>query len=190
MKVAVHRVVLILAGLAATAAGGCADGGSLGRGIEASRPAYRVGVPYRVNGILYRPAEDYNYTATGFASYYGADFHGRLTASGERFDMNELTAAHKTLPLPSMVRVTNLANGRSVVLRVNDRGPFVRGRIIDVSLRAAQILGFERRGIARVRVEILPEESRALKEALSGDPSGDPLTESAEIPSSAPDLRL
>jgi len=190
MKVAVHRVVLILAGLAATAAGGCADGGSLGRGIEASRPAYRVGAPYRVNGILYRPAEDYNYTATGFASYYGADFHGRLTASGERFDMNELTAAHKTLPLPSMVRVTNLANGRSVVLRVNDRGPFVRGRIIDVSLRAAQILGFERRGIARVRVEILPEESRALKEALSGDPSGDPQMESAEIPSSTPDLRL
>jgi rare lipoprotein A len=190
MKVAAHRVVLFLAGLAAAAASGCADGESLGRGIEASRPAYRVGAPYRVNGIWYRPSEDYTYASTGIASYYGADFHGRLTASGERFDMNELTAAHKTLPLPSMVRVTNLANGRSVVLRVNDRGPFVRGRIIDVSLRAAQILGFEHRGIARVRVEVLPEESRALKEALSSNQSDDARTESAEIPSGAPDLRL
>jgi rare lipoprotein A len=91
----------------------------------------------------------------GIASWYGAEHHGRRTASGEPFDMNAATAAHPTLPFGTQVRVTNLANGRAIVLRVNDRGPFVGGRIIDVSRHAAGQLGFRRAGTARVRVEIL-----------------------------------
>lgn len=134
-------------------------------------PVYKVGAPYRIDGAWYRPAEDYAYKRVGLASFYGGerhgtDFHGRPTANGEIYDMNALTAAHATLPMPSVVRVTNLENGRSIVLRVNDRGPFVHGRIVDVSRRAAQMLGFERQGVARVRVEILAAESRALKEAM------------------------
>jgi rare lipoprotein A len=132
---------------------------------------YLVGAPYRMNGVWYRPAEDYSYSRIGIASYYGGErrginFHGRRTANGERYDMNGLTAAHPTLPIPSLVRVTNTENGRSVVVRINDRGPFIGGRIIDVSRRAAQLLGFEQNGVARVHVEILADESRALKEAL------------------------
>lgn len=142
-----------------------------GYGLVAPKPIYKVGRPYQINGVWYRPAENYAYKMTGIASYYGGetrgiDFHGRLTANGEIYDMHALTAAHKTLPMPSAVRVTNLENGRSIMLRVNDRGPFIPGRIIDVSRRAAQILGFEQKGTARVRVEILAAESRALKEAM------------------------
>lgn len=125
----------------------------------AGGPIYKVGKPYQINGIWYYPAVDYDYAETGIASWYGRKFHGRQTANGEIFSMNELTAAHRTLPLPSLVRVTNLGNGRSLVLRVNDRGPFARGRIIDVSRRAADLLGFRNRGTAKVRVEVLPEES-------------------------------
>jgi rare lipoprotein A len=121
---------------------------------------YRVGEPYRVGGVLYTPKIDWDYDRTGRASWYGPGFHGQLTANGERFDQNALTAAHQTLPLPSVVRVTNLDNGRSVVLRVNDRGPFVPGRILDVSRRAAQLLKFHDKGTTRVRVEILEDESR------------------------------
>ena len=132
---------------------------------------YKVGEPYQINGIWYRPAEDYSYDETGIASYYGGEhtgvnFHGRLTANGETYDMNALTAAHRTLPMPCLVRVTNLENGRAIVVRVNDRGPYARGRIIDMSRRAAQLLGFEGVGTARVRVQILAEESRQLKEAM------------------------
>ncbi len=119
----------------------------------ASRP--KVGKPYRVAGHWYVPREDWNYDEVGIASWYGAKFHGRRTASGEIFDMNKLTAAHRTLPLPSYVRVTNLENGRAINVRVNDRGPFVKGRIIDVSRRAAQLLGFAAKGTARVRVQII-----------------------------------
>jgi rare lipoprotein A len=93
---------------------------------------------------------------TGMASFYGADYHGRRTASGEIFDADALTAAHRTLPFGTMVRVTNLANGMVVVVRVNDRGPFVAGRIIDVSRAAASRLDFVRQGTARVRLEVLP----------------------------------
>lgn len=92
----------------------------------------------------------------GIASFYGGRLHGGPTASGERFDQNAMTAAHRRLPLGSRVKVTNLANGRTVTLRINDRGPFVRGRIIDVSRGAAGQLGFVARGLARVRVERLP----------------------------------
>lgn len=123
---------------------------------------YKVGSPYKVDGVWYTPAEDDGYSEVGIASWYGSKFHGRRTANGEFFDMNALTAAHKTLPMPSAVQVTNLRNGRTLALRVNDRGPFVNGRIIDVSRRAAQLLGFERDGVAKVRVEIMPDESRRL----------------------------
>lgn len=130
--------------------------------IKKARPkgAFRVGQPYRINGVLYRPALDWDYDETGKASWYGAAFHGRLTANGELYDQNELTAAHQTLPLPSMVRVTNLENGRSLVVRVNDRGPFIKGRILDVSRKAAKLLKFQKSGVTTVRVEILEKESR------------------------------
>ena len=94
-----------------------------------------------------------NYTAVGVASWYGADFHGRRTANGETFDMNSFSAAHPSLPLPSNVRITNLDNQRSVVVRVNDRGPFVGGRVIDVSAKTAKVLGFYDDGLSKVKVE-------------------------------------
>lgn len=121
---------------------------------------FRIGEPYQVNGVTYIPRMDWDYDQQGRASWYGKPFHGRQTANGEVYDQNELTAAHQTLPLPSVVRVTNLENGRSLVLRVNDRGPFISGRIIDVSRRAAQLLKFHRQGTTRVRVEVLEKESR------------------------------
>ncbi len=134
---------------------------------------YKIGLPYRINGTTYRPAVDYDYVETGIASWYGRKFHGRATANGEIFDMNAVSAAHRTLPLPSIVRVTNLKNGRSIVVRVNDRGPFVKSRIIDLSRRAAQVLGFRAKGLARVRVEIMAEQSRrAAAIAMGGVPPG------------------
>jgi rare lipoprotein A len=123
---------------------------------------YKVGKPYEISGVWYYPAVDFDYSETGIASWYGADFHGRPTANGEIYDMNRVTAAHRTLPMPSMLQVTNLENGRSISVRVNDRGPFKRGRIVDLSRRGAQLLGFERNGTAKVRVEILQAESRRL----------------------------
>ena len=125
----------------------------------------KVGSPYKVKGKWYKPQEDYSYTETGIASWYGPGFHGKKTANGEIFDMNELTAAHKTLQLPSLVRVTNLENGRSVVVRVNDRGPFKRGRIIDMSKRGAELLGFKSKGVAKVRVQVLANESKKIAHA-------------------------
>ena len=116
---------------------------------------YKLGEPYQIEHVWYFPSYDANYDRTGIASWYGHPFHGRATANGERYDMNDVTAAHPTLPLPSRVRVTNLENGRQLVVRVNDRGPFIDGRLIDVSRRAAQLLGFYRKGLAEVRVEYL-----------------------------------
>lgn len=115
--------------------------------------AYKVGTPYQISGVWYYPKEDPFYDETGIASWYGSDFHGKSTANGERYDMSTMTAAHRTLPMPSMVRVTNLENGRSIRVRVNDRGPYARGRIIDLSRRAAELLGFQNKGTARVRVQ-------------------------------------
>ena len=115
---------------------------------------YKVGTPYQIDGTWYYPAEDWNYDETGIASWYGEQFHGKYTANGETFDLNQLTAAHRTLPMPTVVRVTNLENGRSIEVRVNDRGPYARGRILDLSRRAAQLLGFEGQGTAKVRVQI------------------------------------
>jgi rare lipoprotein A len=114
---------------------------------------YQVGNPYTVRGKTYVPQHDPNYAASGSASWYGADFHGRRTANGEIFSANAITAAHPTLPLPSYVRVTNADNGRSLIVRVNDRGPYVAGRIIDLSYRAASMLGYVNKGSANVHVE-------------------------------------
>lgn len=126
---------------------------------------YKVGEPYEIDGKRYYPKEDYKYRETGIASWYGDEFHGRLTANGEVFNMNAVSAAHRTLPMPSVVRVTNLENGRSMVVRVNDRGPFVKDRILDMSHRGADLLGFRGQGTVKVRVEILEDESRKTKEA-------------------------
>ena len=120
------------------------DGGPVPKGGG----VYRVGQPYMVSGRIYVPEENPNYHATGLASWYGDDFHGRQTANGEVFDLNGISAAHPTLPLPSYVRVTNLSNGRSLIVRVNDRGPFRDNRIIDVSVKAAHLLGFHSSGVA------------------------------------------
>jgi len=127
---------------------------------------YKVGNPYQINDAWYYPSEDYSYVEEGVASWYGPDFHGKRTANGERYDMNALTAAHPTLPMPSMVNVTNLENGRSIKLRINDRGPFKSKRIIDVSRQAAQLLGFKEQGTARVRVEIDRDESLTIKNQI------------------------
>lgn len=132
---------------------------------DTSGGVLKVGKPYTVMGKTYYPAETYDYVETGIASWYGPGFHANKTASGERYDQNELTAAHRTLQMPSLVRVTNLDNGRSVVVRVNDRGPFARGRIMDVSAKAAELLGMVRSGTARVKLELLAKESRALANA-------------------------
>ncbi len=138
---------------------GCAGRSSLPTAETAPHAGYKVGSPYQINGVWYYPAEDFSYDETGIASWYGADFHGKYTANGEVYDLNALTAAHRTLPMPSIVQVINLDNGRSIELRVNDRGPYARNRIIDVSRRAAQLLGFEGVGTAKVRVKILVPES-------------------------------
>src|SRR3984885_7382231 len=114
---------------------------------------YRVGKPYTVAGRVYVPEEDTAYREEGPASWHGDDFHGRLTANGEVFDMTSLTAASPTLPMPCYARVTNLSNGKSLVVRVNDRGPYHGNRLMDVSSKAAELLEFKGNGIARVRVE-------------------------------------
>jgi rare lipoprotein A len=114
---------------------------------------YRIGAPYSIGGQIYVPTEDPHYRAEGLASWYGEDFHGRQTANGEIFDMNSVSAAHATLPLPSYLRVTNLSNNRSVIVRVNDRGPYHSDRIVDVSVKTAILLGFYTSGVAPVRVE-------------------------------------
>jgi rare lipoprotein A len=123
---------------------------------------FKVGKPYQIQGVWYYPSEDYDFDETGIASWYGPDFHGKYTANGERFDQNEVSGAHRTLPMPCFIRVTNLDNGRSLVVRVNDRGPFAHGRILDLSRRAAQLLGMELTGTAKVRVQIMADESRTL----------------------------
>jgi len=122
-------------------------------------PTFKIGAPYTVKGITYYPHIDYAYDQTGMASWYGEAFQGQYTANGEVYDLNQLTAAHTTLPLPSIVEVVNLVNNRALQIRVNDRGPFAKGRIIDLSRRAAQLLGFERNGMTRVRVRVLKDES-------------------------------
>src|SRR5450631_3174119 len=165
---------------------------------------YRVGRPYTVAGRVYVPEEDVNYREEGLASWYGDDFHGRLTANGEVFDMASLTAAHPTLPMPCYARVTNLSNGKSLIVRVNDRGPYHGNRLIDVSNKAAELLEFKGVGVARVRVEYVARaplegsDDRQLMATLrTGEPAPSPsLVRVAsgrsfvpEIPSNARPLR-
>jgi rare lipoprotein A len=126
---------------------------ALGDPVPKGGGTYRVGKPYIVAGRVYVPEEDVNYREDGLASWYGDDFHGRLTANGEIFDMASLSAAHPTLPMPCYARVTNLSNGKSLIVRVNDRGPYHGNRVMDVSSRAAELLEFKNNGVARVRVE-------------------------------------
>ena len=132
---------------------------------------YKIGLPYVIKGRRYFPEVDYNYTEVGLASWYGKQFHGRETANGATFNMHAVSAAHRTLPLPSLIQVENLDNGRKLVVLVNDRGPFHGNRILDMSMRGAELLGFKNKGLARVRVTILPEESRLLAAQMqSGRP--------------------
>ena len=148
------------------------------------RPAFnpagiKIGKPYDVGGVRYTPADDRDYDEHGIASWYGPGFHALSTANGERYDQDDITAAHKTLPLPSWVEVENLDNGRKLIVRVNDRGPFVAGRIIDLSRRSAQLLGVDRAGLARVRVRrVYPDTARL--------PPPPPLVFTAVAPSAPP----
>jgi len=134
---------------------------SSARVVEPGQPVpkgggvYRVGKPYTVAGRVYTPEEDNNYSTIGLASWYGDDFHGRYTANGEIYDMNSITAASPTMPLPSYARVTNLSNHKSIVVRVNDRGPYVGDRVMDVSSQTAKMLGFYGKGVTRVKVEYI-----------------------------------
>lgn len=168
------RLVLLLA-LVALAA--CADK----KPPPPTVGEYKVGKPYEVAGVWYYPQEDWNYRETGIASWYGPGFHGKHTANGEVFNENDVTAAHPTLPMPTMVRVTNLENGRSIKVRINDRGPFANNRIIDLSRRSAQLLDIERAGTAKVLVEILPDETRQLIAMSSGQGADD-----TDVPQAAP----
>lgn len=161
------------AGLAALLASlaACGSSGSKGGGGGASvtqRGTYKVGKPYKIDGTTYTPREQFNYTETGVASWYGPGFHTKATANGERYDQSDRTAAHRTLQMPAIVRVTNLENGMSTVVRINDRGPFARNRIIDLSRTAAQEIDIVRAGTARVRVEQLQQESMAVKDVALG----------------------
>jgi|HubBroStandDraft_1064217.scaffolds.fasta_scaffold00025_67 rare lipoprotein A len=130
---------------------------------------YKLGQPYQIDGVWYYPTADFTYDETGIASWYGPDFDQKVTADGEIFDQNVASAAHKTLALPTIVQVTNLDNGRSIQLRVNDRGPFVGNRILDVSRRAAQLLGFEETGTAKVRVRVAVTETMQARSIAKHD---------------------
>ena len=140
------------------------DAEDQGASSVVAQPHYKVGNPYQIAGIWYYPERDLRYDKTGIASWYGDQFAGKLTANGEIFDPELVSAAHKTLPMPSVVRVTNLDNGKSLVVRINDRGPYVSGRIIDMSRAGARLLGFKDEGIARVRVQVLTEQSLKLEQ--------------------------
>ena len=190
-------LIFFLIGGAYLLIGGCAETALVAhtakkiRAISAPPKAkgyYKVGTPYKIKGVWYYPKVDYSYDESGIGSWYGPNFHQKLTANGEIFDQNALSAAHRTLPMPSVVRVTNLQNGRALVVRINDRGPFAHGRIIDLSRRAAQLLGFKRQGIAKMRVELLPEETRVEIAKIKGEYSPKDLNPNtpAPAPNAAP----
>ena len=136
------------------------------RAMKGSGGHYKIGKPYKIDGVWYFPREDWTYDEVGNTSWYGEHWHGRRTANGEIFDMDKVSAAHRTLPLPCLARVTNLANGMSIIVRVNDRGPFANDRILDLSRASARLLRLSKYGSATVRVQILPQESKMLKEEL------------------------
>jgi rare lipoprotein A len=163
--------------IAIAAVAGC--GSHRGGSSVASRGMYKVGSPYTIDGVTYVPREEFDHVETGMASWYGPGFHGRHTANGEVYNQSERTAAHRTLQMPSVVRVTNLDNGRSTTVRINDRGPYARNRILDVSRATAEELGMIRAGTAHIRIDQLPAESMAVKEvALAG---GGPTEQEAAI---------
>lgn len=187
MRVWTRTAVLLLAGVSLTA---CvtprypsrADG--VGKAPPAGQGAYKVGKPYQVGGVWYVPREQPNYDERGVASWYGDQFHMKATANGETFDMMAVSAAHTTLPLPSMVEVTNLDNGRKLIVRVNDRGPFVNNRIIDLSREAARQLGYDRAGLAKVRVRYLGPAP------LTGPADGVRYADARPLPTRAPPAAL
>jgi peptidoglycan lytic transglycosylase len=171
VRVALSLIVISSLTAALTACGS-GNGEKLGeRVVPFGQPVpkgggvYRIGSAYQVDGVWYQPKEDPAYDRVGIASWYGELFHGRRTANGEIYDMDRLSAAHPTLPLPVYARVTNLQNGRSIIVRVNDRGPYANDRIIDLSRRSAELLGYRDKGTAQVRVQFL---ARA---PLNGDDS-------------------
>jgi rare lipoprotein A len=167
-------ILLLMIGVVGTSVVGCGRGNGeklgervipLGQPVPKGGGRYTTGVAYKVDGVWYQPREDPTYDRVGTASWYGELFHGRRTANGEIYDMDRLSAASPTLPLPVYARVTNLENRRSIIVRVNDRGPYASNRIMDLSRRSAEALGFRHRGTARVRVQYL---ARA---PLNGDDS-------------------
>lgn len=158
---------LCLASVVALAACSGGGGGRQHRDYDYRPSAVKIGKPYTVMGETYEPKVQLDYDETGMASWYGPGFHGKYTANGERFDSKSITAAHPTLPLPSMVRVTDLLTGRSIIARVNDRGPFSKKRIIDLSEGSARELGIKARGLAQVRVQFLPEETEQYLASIS-----------------------
>jgi rare lipoprotein A len=186
------RIFFIAGGSAALALAlaACASGPQgkpTARSPDDGRGAYKVGKAYDIDGKTYYPAENWSYDETGMASWYGPGFHGKSTASGELYDQNATSAAHPTLPLPSIVRVTNLANGKEVVARVNDRGPFAHNRIIDLSKGAARQIGLDISGTAKVRVQLLTRESEVIKQvALQGGGRDAQMAAIANMDSSAP----
>lgn len=180
------RLTGAIALIGAMALAGCVQQ----RGDTTSLPTsgvYTVGSPYQLNGVWYYPAEDYSYDESGLASVAEPDSGGRVLTNGEIFDPAELTASHKTLPIPSLARVINLDNGRMVVVRINDRGPPTNGRLIHLSPRGAQLLDFNHSGVGKVRVQILAEESRAIAAAArQGTPAAILAKTDGPAPKAAP----
>jgi rare lipoprotein A len=167
-------LVVGLLGLGLALAGCSSSGGGPG---ATPQGIYKLGEPYQIAGRWYYPEFDPAYDRVGVASWYGAEFDGRPTANGEVFDREAISAAHPTMPLPSLVRVTNLANRRQLELRVNDRGPFVGDRIIDLSQGAARELGFERQGTTLVRVEFLGLAEAQGEPPTPSEPAAPPAAE-------------
>lgn len=165
-----NRLKLLLACGILTLLGACAEVDLATHVVKSSMPKqqegmYKVGNPYKIESRTYVPKEDFSYKEEGIASWYGPGFHGKRTANGEVFDQHDITAAHRTLQLPCIARVTNLDNGRQIEVRINDRGPFKKDRIIDLSKKSAQLLGVHLNGTARVRVEVVKDKSVKIAEA-------------------------
>jgi rare lipoprotein A len=195
MRFHANLIVAVGASLALVACGGSPKLGNIPKspsrlGGPASDWPVKIGNPYQVMGQWYYPKDDASYDQTGIASWYGPNFHGLNTANGEVYDMEMVSAAHKTLPLPSYVEVTNLENGRRIVVRVNDRGPFVSDRIIDLSRRSAELLGVLRQGTARVRVRrVYPPEDVRLALRSGGRSGGAVQLAAVSAPPSVPSQR-